>query len=229
MGRAADLAYDQIRKHILDGTYPAGFHLKEEVIASSVGASRTPVREALSRLSSESLVDFVAHQGMFVANWATEDLDEIFGLRALLESYGCRLAAQRISTEMINKLDALACEMSRAHGSDGEAATDHIATLNNEFHQVLIEASGNRRLVSMVRHIVAVPLVHRTFHRYDEEALNRSLASHHELVIAMRERDPDWAASIMQSHILAARATLRTGAAAATHPNGEATQNEPLS
>jgi DNA-binding GntR family transcriptional regulator len=209
VARAADVAYEAIRQRILDGTYETGFHLKEEVIAATVGASRTPVREALRRLNSEGLVDFVAHQGMFVANWAAEDLDEIFGLRALLESYGCRLAARRIDDAGLDRLEELANEMSRLHDEQGAEASDEIARLNNEFHQILIESSGNRRLASMVRHIVAVPLVYRTFHRYDEQALNRSLAGHHELVVAMRERDPDWAASVMRSHILAARASLR--------------------
>lgn len=221
MARTAEKAYDVIRRHILDGTYEAGRHLKEELLADAVGVSRTPVREALRQLNAEGLVDFVANQGTFVANWATEDLDEIFGLRALLESYGCQLAARRISDEDLDRLEALAGEMSARHVADGARATDRIAELNNEFHQVVLEASGNRRLTSMVSHIVAVPLVHRTFHRYDDAATERSLAGHHELVAALRWHDPAWASSVMRSHILAARCSLRNAGDGSPAPDAD--------
>jgi DNA-binding GntR family transcriptional regulator len=209
MARTADRAYEAIRRQILEGNYEAGFHLKEGALAEAVGVSRTPVREALRQLHAEGLVDFVANQGTFVANWAAEDLDEIFGLRALLESYGCQLAARRISEEDLARLDQLAEQMSELRAREGLMASDDIAELNNEFHQVVLEASGNRRLTSMMSNVVAVPLVLRTFHRYDEAALKRSLAGHHELVTALRWRDPAWASSVMRSHILAARCSLR--------------------
>jgi DNA-binding GntR family transcriptional regulator len=227
MARTADKVYDLIRHDILDGSYEAGHHLKEEVLAESIGVSRTPIREALRQLHADGLVDFIANQGTFVANWAADDLDEIFGLRALLEGYGCHLAARRISDDDLDRLDCLANQMLELYRSQGEAATDQIARLNNEFHQLILKASGNRRLTSMISHIVAVPLVHRTFHRYDSAALQRSLTHHGELVTALRWRDPAWASSVMRAHILAARRSLRATSNDTPDPFGIAIESDP--
>ena len=86
MAAAVEKAYSAIRDGIMDGTYSGGSHLKAEDLAVAIGVSRTPVREALRRLHSEGLVDFVANRGAYVLNWDKSDVDEVFGLRMVLES-----------------------------------------------------------------------------------------------------------------------------------------------
>ena len=206
-GRAAEHAYERIRERILAGDLPGGHWLRESDLATDIGVSRTPVREALRRLAAEGLVLYQQNRGMQVQSWRTQDLEEIFALRTLLEPWGCRLAASAGHAD-IEELGALADAM------DAVAAKRHpdfaeLTELNNRFHGAILDASGNSRLPSLVASVVRVPLVSRTFSLYSRDALSRSLAHHHELVHALAQADADWAESVMRSHIRAAWSSLR--------------------
>lgn len=212
-GRAvAEHAYERIRERILAGDLPGGHWLREADLAGDIGVSRTPVREALRRLAAEGLVLYQQNRGMQVQSWRTEDLEEIFALRTLLEPWGCNLAAGSGLAD-IDELGGLADAM------DAVAAARHpdfaeLTDLNNRFHGAILDASGNSRLPSLVASIVRVPLVSRTFTLYSRHALARSLAHHHELVEALAAHDSDWAESVMRSHIRAAWSSLRPQATA---------------
>lgn len=208
MGRAAHQAYESIRNLILDGSYRPGEKLSEEELAARLGVSRTPVREAVRRLHAEGLVEWAANRGATVPEWSERDLEEIFELRALLESYGAELAATRITPEEIARLRELSAEMERHAASGDPGRADRIAVCNAEFHDIVLRAGRNHRLSALLGAVVQTPLVYRTFRRYDEAALSRSMAHHRELVDAFESGDRAWAGSVMRAHILAARATL---------------------
>lgn len=200
-------AYEEIRQQIIDGNHRVGDHLVESELAETIGVSRTPVREALRRLATEGLVDFIPNRGARVAEWSDRELDEIFELRALLESYGARLAAVRIQPVDIEHLGELATHMEEV-GSGRRPQFEKVALLNNEFHTTIIESAGNRQLLSFLSSLMHVPLIHRTFARYTPEALQRSFVHHRELIAALEQADGGWAESAMRAHILAARRVL---------------------
>lgn len=202
MGRAADVAYESLREMILSGGAEAGSRLGETELAASLGLSRTPVREALQRLGAEGLVEVLPNRGARVVRWTAEDLEEIFELRARLEPYGAARAARRgLSPARLDELERLCDAMERAVGTRDFRG---LAALNDELHSAVVEASGNGRLPALVASVVHVPLVLGTFERYDAAALARSMGHHRELVAALRARDPEWAESVMRSHIRAA-------------------------
>ena len=209
-GHASDHAYRLIRAQILSGARAGGDWLREGDLAESIGVSRTPVREALRRLTAEGLVRYERNRGVQVAVWTAEDLDEIFSLRSVLEPWACRLAAgSGPGSRNLDELDRLASDMDdAARGSMVDV--DRITELNNRFHRLILESSNNRRLGSVVSSVVQVPLVWQTFSHYSDAALRRSLAHHHELVAALAVGDPDWAESVMRSHVRAAWNSLRT-------------------
>lgn len=201
-GHASDHAYRLIRRQILTGERAGGDWLREGDLAEAIGVSRTPVREALRRLTAEGLVRYERNRGVQVSAWTAEDLDEIFSLRSVLEPWACRLAATSAGADL-DELDRLAHDMDAA--AQGTVAdVDRITELNNRFHRLILEGSGNRRLGNVVSSVVQVPLVWQTFSHYSELDLRRSLAHHHELVSALAARDPDWAESVMRSHVRAA-------------------------
>lgn len=208
-GHASDHAYRLIRGQILSGARAGGDWLREGDLAESIGVSRTPVREALRRLTAEGLVHYERNRGVQVAVWTASDLDEIFSLRSVLEPWACRLAASSASVDL-DKLDRLAHDMDAAARASATANVDQITELNNRFHRLILDGSGNRRLGSVVSSVVRVPLVWQTFSHYSDADLARSLAHHHELVSALTARDPDWAESVMRSHVRAAWNSLRT-------------------
>src|SRR5262249_33245033 len=104
MAKAVDKAYQTVRDRIVRGVYPASSRITEQEVAAVAGVSRTPVREALRKLHAEGLLEFVPHQGAIVTEWTSEDRDDVFELRALLESYGAARAARRMTSEGITEL-----------------------------------------------------------------------------------------------------------------------------
>jgi DNA-binding GntR family transcriptional regulator len=202
---AVDRAYDIIRSGIQSGVYSPGTHIRAAEVAGQLGISRTPVREAMRRLHAEGLVDFVANHGAHVMRWSRTDIDEVFDLRCALESYASERAATRMTAQALDELGKLASEMSTLAETKPAHYLERIAEHNDSFHRLILASAGGRRLSALVAAVVDMPIVLRTFHRYGDEDLRRSMAHHHDLVAAFGARDGEWAASVMRSHVLAAR------------------------
>ena len=204
MAAAVEKAYAAIRDGIMGGTYPGGAHLKAEDLAVAIGVSRTPVREALRRLHSEGLVDFVANRGAYVLNFDTSDVKEVFELRMVLESFGAEKAATERTPEQLAILRSVAERMTSAARERPPNYLELIAELNTEFHRLLHVASGVKRLNPILLTVIQIPLTMRTFSRYSTEDLDRSMGHHRELVAALEARDSRWAGAVIRSHIVAA-------------------------
>src|SRR5262245_2588975 len=165
---AADRTHRLIRDQILSGERASGEWLREGEMAESTGVSRTPVREALRRLTAEGLVRYERHRGVQVQNWSVHDLDEIFSLRSVLEPWGCRLAAAN-GTVDIAALADLAGRMDAIAPDGRPSDVDKLTELNNAFHRMVLEAADNGRLTSVISAVIQLPLVWRTFSRYTPE------------------------------------------------------------
>lgn len=208
MATIAERAYLAIRERVLSGEYPAGSRLPEEELAEAVGVSRTPVREALRRLNAEGIVEFAPNRGAHVATWSAHDLNEIFGLRALLEGYGAGVAATKIDRAELEELEALADHMEGIVRQGIDGRYDEMAVANARFHRLVIEAARNRRLAALVGNVVQLPLQHRTLREYSEDRMSRSMRQHRELIDALAAGDGDWAQAVMQAHVLGAHHAL---------------------
>ncbi len=212
-GYTADKVYALVKDSILRNQLPDGTRLREADLAAEIGVSRTPVREALRRLTGEGLVETTRHLGCRVRGWNDRDLDEIFRLRALLESHATRLAAQNLDESGVTALSELCDEMETLVASSGADASqrDALPTLNNRFHSLILAGSGSQRLQTLASQVISLPLVLHTFTRYEEREIRRSMAHHRELVDAFRAADPDWAESVMRAHIHAGHAVMKRG------------------
>ena len=219
MSQSAARAYQALRASILSGTYTAGQRLPEEHLAASFGFSRTPIREALHRLSTDGLVRLVPNRGAEVVGWSEADIEEIFELRALLEGYAARRAAQR-GTADAEAMRALCTAMEARLDALDEHAYDEITRLNVEFHRALHHGADSRLLPDLLARVIDVPMVRRTFHEYTRTELHRSFAQHREIVEAIDAGDGEWAQAVMHAHIRAALAALRTSKARDTDEEG---------
>lgn len=206
--RAADVAYDVIRKGILDSRWPPGAHLRELELATVTGVSRTPVREALRRLEADGLVTLVPNLGARVNAWDAQDLDEIFGLRSILEGDAARLAASRVTPAQLTELEKLCDQMEGLVAAYPDVNYGTLSVYNDQFHGIILTAAGNRRLQQLLKQVVEMPLVIRTFTRYTQRDLCRSMAHHREITEALRAGDGQWASAIMQAHVRAGRAVF---------------------
>jgi DNA-binding GntR family transcriptional regulator len=210
MAKAVDKAYQTVRERIVRGVYPAASRITEQEVAAAAGVSRTPVREALRKLHAEGLLEFIPHQGAIVTEWTKEDRDDVFELRALLESYGAARAARRMSDVGIAQLRQLAEDQYHETLSKAPGYLTRIGELNSQFHRRIHEFAGSSRLVTALASLIEAPLMMRTFESYEEEDLVRSAAHHLEIVRALESRDGDWSAALMRSHILGSRGVARS-------------------
>lgn len=200
MTKALDRAYETIRAMILSGELASGEQLSEEALAERCGVSRTPVRDALRRLEAELLVRKNNSQRSFVADWSLGDVADAFELRAMVEGYAARRAAERMDSKTLKQLSncnaAIYNAVSRQR-PNVQAFLDH----NKKFHEIILEAADSRRLKSLLGALIEQPVVWRTAQHYGDEAFSRSYAEHEDLLAAFARRDGSWAEAIMAGHI----------------------------
>jgi DNA-binding GntR family transcriptional regulator len=210
-GDAVDVAYQAIRRAIIEGTYPAGARLPEEELSERIGVSRTPIRQALRQLDQQGHVELRPRRGAWVSSWTAEDIAEVYGVRAQLESHGARIAAAKIGALDLRRLEENCLRMEALEDARQEGFLDELGELNNEFHASLLRATGNRRLMTSLASIVETPLILRVYHLYDERRRYEALRHHREIIAALSQRDGEWAEATMRVHILSARSTLLRG------------------
>ena len=208
MAAAVEKAYQAIRDGIVRGIYAAGAHLTTTDLATVTGLSRTPIREAMRRLHAEGLIEFIPNRGAFVNNLDESEIEEIYRLRVLLEGHAAGAAAVSATEAQLSELEDIAQRLDQIIIGSNPPALEQIADLNNRFHKLIVSAAGSPRLESALASIIEIPLVLRTFQRYEVAELRRSAKQHLELVSALRARDADWARSVMASHILSAQHAL---------------------
>lgn len=203
MARMGERAYDEIRERILRGELLPGLWLREEELATALGVSRTPVREALGRLHAEGLVELAPNRGAQVAQWPDEDLTEIFSLRALLEGFGAALAARKVTDGQIEELESLAAEMEEAVAAGADP--ERLAPSHRAFHLLVARAAANKRLEMVIANVTQLAWMQHTLAHYGKEQVDRSMAQHREILVALRTRNPEWARALMEAHVLGAR------------------------
>ena len=143
-----DAAYEQIRRRILDNVWPPGHRALEQEVALALGMSRTPVREALMRLSGEGLVEVIPRHGMRVLPVSPTDMREIYEILTALECMAAELLARRqpSAAELKPLIDATKAmdKALKLEDLDAWAAADE------RFHAQLLELAGNRQLQATV-------------------------------------------------------------------------------
>ena len=127
-----------VRELILHGELPPGARLGEVELAERLGVSRTPVREALSRLAAERLVEIVPNRGARVASWTVEEMEGVFDLRAALEPRLTAFAVPRAGPSDADALDDLAGRMSQVGTPGPGQDLDAVVPLNRQFHDRLV-------------------------------------------------------------------------------------------
>ena len=204
---ASAAAAEAIRGAILDGRLEAGARLKEGHLATELGFSRTPVREALLILRAEGLIELTPNRGARVTTFAIEEIEDLYEMRALLEGFAARKAALRISRPRLKMLKASCVRFEKLR-----VVEDPIGLVKENlfFHNTVLEAAGSSRLSSMVKKVIELPLVYRSFIWYSPDQRLISEHYHKQLVHAFETKDAERADLIMTEHVLEARDFLAT-------------------
>ncbi len=201
----ADDVSNHIREAIRTGRYAPGERIRETEVASWLGVSRTPVREALRRLESEGLLGFESWRGVVVAKLDRQQVSELYAMREVLEGAAARLAARHIDDAEIEVLSML---LDRADAAAN--APDKLAAVNRQFHETIYAAAHNRYLLQTLEQLRnALALLRGTTFAVPGRA-GVAAQEHRQIVEEIRNRDPDRAEEAARSHIAAAhRARLR--------------------
>jgi DNA-binding GntR family transcriptional regulator len=202
---ASVAATEVIREAIIDGRLEPGRRLKEEELARELGISRTPIREALLMLQAEGLVDAIPNRGAMVRVHNADDLEDLYQLRALLEGYAARRAGTRITDDQVAELSA-SCD--RFDALDSETELRELVRENMVFHSTILEIAGSSRLAAMVRRVIELPLVYRSYIWYSPDQKRISGHYHRQIVTALTSRDAERAELIMKEHVFEARDLL---------------------
>lgn len=180
-----------LREAILTCRLAPGTVLNERDLADQLGVSKTPIREALSLLNHDNLVQIVPRQAYVVSPITIRDVHESFDLRVILECAAAELAAGRINAAELTALGAIVA---------GESAADSpAATLerNLEFHSAIAVASGNERLAALIGKLLSeMPRLITVGYIKNE---------HEDVMDALRAGDPARAHKAMREHILAVK------------------------
>ena len=196
-----------LRTRIVEGEIAPGTRLLEIPLATRLGVSRGPIREALRQLEQEGLVEFEPHRGAIVVGVPDDEIETMYGIRALLEATAFSRACRRLKARDLEALDAMVESMIEA-SEDGDV--ERVTELDLEFHGRVVELSGFsylRRLWTSIDGVVRLRAA-RDAERPEladassaREWLIEPSVEHRDLVAALRTRRPQTAAKAARAHI----------------------------
>lgn len=198
----AEYAYQRIREAIRSGEFQPGQRLREADLAEHFRVSRTPIREAIRRITADGLLELVPGRGLAVAQFSMQQVRELYFLRAVLEGASAALAAQYASPSEIKAMQDLLDQSAGTFDLPAETAR-----LNALFHQVIHEAARNRYLSQALDQMsdALLLLPGTTFEAPGRSVL--ALAEHRDILDAIIARSPEQAEQTSRNHIRRASET----------------------
>lgn len=191
-----DSAYQQLRSTILDGGFDAGSITSIVSLASSLGMSRSPVRSAVERLTSEGLMTATSG-GVLVATPDRHELMDALAVRAPLEGLAARLAAPQFDQDQIANLAEVHARFASAVEHDDPVAARKI---DLEFHQFIQSLCGNRCLVEMLERVQARVIL-ATYSTAWSTNQRAAVAEHSRIISALQDQDGDAAQKAATLHL----------------------------
>ncbi|HEX3141875.1 MAG TPA: GntR family transcriptional regulator [Rhizobacter sp.] len=181
---------------ILSGKYKPGDRLNESQIARELSMSRIPVREALSQLQEQGLVQNRERRGMFVTDIGPEEVLQISSLRIILETEALRLAQARMTPEILAVLEKLVDRMDNWNGTLLEAAA-----LDLEFHRTLWRAAGNPYLERALNAVMVPLFAHKTLEHVTRDVRRWRMSHHRTLLDAVAGRSGEDPQAVLLTHM----------------------------
>ncbi len=198
-------AYDEIHRRINTLQFRPGDFLNEAHIAESLGLGRTPVREALSQLAHEGIVEIAPRKGIIIRPVSLNDVLEIIDVRLINEVQCAGLAAERASATEISRMRAI---LQRTESAIAPCDYETSMDLDREYHAAMAEAAKNRVLAEILRNL------HKRLLRFwfmslaEHQHLQRVQDEHMALFEAIARHDADGARAAMRAHIEAFRKNI---------------------
>lgn len=201
----AGMTLQAVRERILSGAYPEGEPLRQDAIADELGVSRIPIREALRQLEAEGLVVFNPHRGAIVSSLSLDEIDEVFALRAEIESGLMRRAIPLLDAEHLRRAAEVLARYEHALRIHDVLA---YGELNWQFHSTLYDPAGRPVTLGIVQRL------HHQSDRYLRMQLalthgeHRANEEHRAILETAKRHDVKKGAALVRDHILHAGRAL---------------------
>ncbi len=193
--------YNEMKRKILNCEYLPGYMLKEETLSIEYNVSRTPIREAVSRLAQEELVIIKPKKGIIVAPITIEDINQTYEVRLLFECYAVSQYGPSIDK---NKLLECLSELNELKESDFES--DEVYILDDKVHKTIMDAIDNQYILNTYKSLHSKNTRYRFFSgSNNKNRLKESTEEHLEIVKACIEEDWTRASEALRNHIFAAK------------------------
>lgn len=193
-----DVVFNTLRKAILTGELKPGERLMEIHLANQLGVSRTPIREAIRKLELEGLVIMIPRRGAEVAQITEKSLKDVLEVRRALDALCVELACDRISAEEQEQLKKTCDEFVRA--TETKDATI-IAKADVAFHDIIVQATGNQRLIQLINNLSEQMYRYRFEYIKDENRHDSLIEEHRIIYESIVKRDKKKAADTAKLHI----------------------------
>lgn len=193
-----DVVFNTLRQGILRGLLPPGLRLMEIQLAKQLGVSRTPVREAIRKLELEGLVVTIPRKGAEVAEITPKDLHDVLEVRCALEALAVELACHAITDKELNEL-GLYLEKFKTLVPTGDI--NALAECDVAFHDVIINSTGNNRLIQMLNNLREQMYRYRLEYLKDDATHPLLIKEHQEIIACLQNKDTTGAKSVISEHI----------------------------
>jgi DNA-binding GntR family transcriptional regulator len=183
---------------VLSGKIEAGKRLVETALATEMGVSRTPVREALHKLGLENLVRPVARMGYIVNDLSEYDIEDLFATRAAIEQLAAGYALERITPDDLGKIEK---NLAKTDQILRTGRTKKMIDLDTEFHDIICRASGSKRLYQIAQMLREHMLRFRNSCLHLPQIATKARDDHREIFTAIKLKDPKKLNRAMSAHM----------------------------
>lgn len=205
--KLSEQVYQRLKSELHEFSFTPGQRLSETALAGQMGVSRTPVREALTRLRDEGLVEVESKTGWFVCPIDFDRLDQLYDLRVLLELDAVARLAQSESPEtLLAPLRQVWLLPAAERLRDGQA----VGELDERFHSALVSAAGNDEITRVHSEVTSRIRVVRRLDFTREDRIDATYQEHARILRAVLQRKVDQAKMLLRAHIEQSKAEVRS-------------------
>ncbi len=190
--------YTGVKNAIIAGEFQPGKRLIEEKLAADMTTSRTPVREAIQKLEKEGLIFRLPRGGFAVKPVTESEVEEVLGLRSVLEGYAGYLATSRITGPELGQLDEIITQEEECLKN---LNVEEFIRLDGEFHDVLYKAAKNARLYGLLNDLRDYMYRYRVIILHYQRKLHLAVQDHREMVAAIKSKSPRLVERLVRKHV----------------------------
>lgn len=190
--------YHKLREILLSGIMLPGTQIDERELAEKLAISRTPLREAISTLANEGVIEYRPYRGNFIRSFTVQQVVNLYEVRKALESLAVKLAVPKLADEDLKVLISILEDIKAALE---QRDLKEFSRADRRFHATIAQFSGNETLIASLDRLELQIQIIRTIANRDLDVVERTMRERPQILAALKARDAELAARLMEEHI----------------------------